>query len=288
MKLDKAGLTQITSSGFAVLLTILFTLLFLGASGYIGLFHNRGITAAMNKSGYYEGLYQDITDSTAVVAAEAGLPASVLTDVITLKKVYINGINSTEALLRGEEAVILTDSLSEKLKANMNQYIISQGKAVTEETEQRSKAFLDRIRQVYQDRLQLKFMRDLYQLRRSYRDRSMLLVPILVVLISVLCFFIIRTQRHFYLGIRYITCSMIAASLLILLTGTALSLIRPFSSLALSPEYYQSFIEAAGDSMIKVLLLLAQGGLTISLALILVTGYLKSRVSNQLRNIQID
>lgn len=281
MKLDKARLTQYTSSTFAALLTILFTLLFLGVSGYIGLFHNRGITAAMNKSGYYQGLYQDITDNTAAVAAEAGLPDSVLTDVITLKRVYINGINSTEALLRGEEAVIQTDSLSEKLKANINQYITSQGKAVTEDTERLSVAFIDQVKQVYEDRLQLKFMSDLYQLRRSYRDRSMLLLPILVVLISVLCFFIIRTQRHFYWGIRYITCSMIAASLLILLTGAVLSLIRPFSSLELSPEYYKSFIEAAGDGMIKVLLLLAQGGLTISLALILVTGYLKSRASNQ-------
>ena len=281
MKLDKARLTQYTSSTFAALLTILFTLLFLGVSGYIGLFHNRGITAAMNKSGYYQGLYQDITDNTAAVAAEAGLPDTVLTDVITLKKVYINGINSTEALLRGEEAIIQTDSLSEKLKANINQYITSQGKAVTEDTERLSVAFIDQVKQVYQDRLQLKFMSDLYQLRRSYRDRSMLLLPILVVLISILCFFIIRTQRHFYWGIRYITCSMIAASLLILLTGAALSLIRPFSSLELSPQYYKSFIEAAGDGMIKFLLLLAQGGLTISLALILVTGYLKNRASNQ-------
>lgn len=288
MKLDKARLTLITNTGFAVLLTILFTLLFFGVSGYIGLFHNGGITAAMNKSGYYEGLYQDITNNTEAAAAEAGLPASLLTDVITLKRVYINGINSAEALLRGEKAVVLTDSLSEKLKANMNQYITSQGIAVTEDTQQRSRVFIDRVKQVYQDRLQLRFMSGLYQIRMSYRDRSMLLLPILVVLISTLCFFIIRTQRHLYWGIRYITCAMIAASLLILLAGAALSLIRPFSSLALSPEYYKSFIEAATDELVKVLVLLGQGGLTMSLVLILVSGYLKSRVSNQLRNIQID
>ena len=276
MKLDKSKLPAITSSLFAFLLTILFTILFFVIAGYIGLHNSRCITVAMNQSNYYEKLYQVITKNAEAAAMEAGLPKSVLTDVITLERVYINGNNYIEETLNGEEAIIQTDNLSERLSTNINQYITRQGFAVTEDIKTKCSAFIDEIKQEYHDGLQLKLIKDLNSLRLGYQNFMMLIVPVLVLLIGFLCFLLIKIDTHKYRGVRYITCSMIAASLLLVTAGIALGGLSPFSGLELSPDYYREFIEAGLQWMFKVFLFLGGISLTMSMALILVTSYIKN------------
>jgi hypothetical protein len=276
MKLDKSKLPAITSALFAFLLTILFTILFFIIVGYIGLHNGRCITDAMNHSNYYERLYLAITKDAEAAAMEAGLPKSVLKDVITLERVYINGNNYIRETLNGEKAMIPTDNLSEGLSININQYITSQGFALTEDIKTKCSAFIDDIKQRYQDGIQLKLIKELYNLRLGYQKFMMFIIPVLILLIGFICFLLNKIHPHNYRGVRYITCSLIASSLLMVITGIALYGLSPFNGLELSPGYYRGFIEAGLQWMFKVFLFLGWFGLTMSMALILVTSYIKN------------
>ncbi|MDF2612050.1 MAG: hypothetical protein K0R92_3524 [Lachnospiraceae bacterium] len=97
MKHTKMQIMQsIISSIFAFLLSLLFILLFLGTGLAFGLFSDRIILSKVNESNYYNEVHQELNERAEKIITEAGLPSTVLTDVISLERVYIGGTARTE------------------------------------------------------------------------------------------------------------------------------------------------------------------------------------------------
>jgi hypothetical protein len=280
MKRCKSKLPGIISSLFSVLLTILFAILAFFIAGYTGVFNRGYIAQAMNESNYYDNIYNVITIRAEALAKDAGLPKTVLTDVITLERVYISGANYVDSTFSGQESEIRTASISELLKNNVDNYIANQGIKVTGDIEMKNNTFIQEVVQEYKKHINLKLIKDLYDLKLRYSDFIKLIIPMLVLLIGLLCFMIIKLHSQAHRGASHIVYSLLAASLIMMITWICTTVREPFSNFEISPEYYKDFIVVCLQWTTKMFLLLGEIGLTLSLILTLFTGFLKDRAMN--------
>ena len=278
MKRMKSKLQTGISVLFGFLLTVLFVILFLGTVGYTGVFNSRSITGSMNKSDYFSKLHKVILENSEKIVAEAGLPESVLADVITLQRVYISGSYYAESALSGEPGQIKSENIEKELKSNINQYIMSKGVALTDDKNAKIESVSEAVIKEYTDRIGLKYFSELYQLKLQYNKIMMVLLPVIIAMIAVICFFLIRMHRYIHKGIRFITYALTASSLLMVFCSLALLIGKPYRTLSISTNYYWDFINACLQWDIKVLLFTGGLGLTISAALIAFTGYLKNNI----------
>lgn len=278
MILDKSKIPKITCFIFGFLLTVLFAVLTLSVVGYIGISSKRNIAESINESKYYNSVYELIKENTEELAKQAGLPKKVLTDVITQDRVYIGGFKYINDTLKGEKAEINTINMRELLRKNVNDYILNQTDAAISVTDVSLNTVINEIEQEYKNRMELKLIQSLYYLKIKYRSIIMILIPILLALIGFISYLLIKIQVQQHRGVRLITYSLIASSILMEIIGLVLCFIRPLGGLEVSPVYYRDFIEVWLQKGIKIFLSMGEVGLTISLALILCTGYLKSKV----------
>lgn len=278
MKQTKSKLRKWISILFGFLLTLLFVILFLCTVGYTGVFNSRGIFGSMNKSDYFSKLHKVILDNSERIVTEAGLPESVLTDVITLQRVYINGNYYVENVLNGEVSQIKSANIEKELKSNINEYIIRKGITLSEDKTAKIESVSDAVVKEYTGRISLSYFGDLYQLKQRYNKIMIILIPVILVMIAAICFFLIKMHRYIHKGIRFITYGLMASSLLTIVGSLGLLIGKPYYSLTIPTDYYRDFVYACLQWDMKVLLFTGGLGLTISVALIALTGYLKNNI----------
>ncbi|MDF2801521.1 MAG: hypothetical protein K0S61_1424, partial [Anaerocolumna sp.] len=159
MKHTKMQIMQsIISSIFAFLLSLLFILLFLGTGLAFGLFSDRIILSKVNESNYYNEVHQELNERAEIIVTEAGLPITVLKDVISLERVYIGGKYFIEDTLTGKDTVINTEKVREQLEQNINQYLTEEEVTKTEELEAGIYEIILRVEQEYKRGIQFQFI----------------------------------------------------------------------------------------------------------------------------------
>jgi hypothetical protein len=278
MRQIKSKLQTGISILFGFLLTILFVILFLCTVGYTGVFNSRSITGSMNKSDYFSKLHEVILENSAEIAAKAGLPESVLTDVITLQRVYISGSYYADNTLKGKNTQIKLENIEKELKANINQYIIRKGITLTGDHNVKIESVIEAVKQEYSDRISLSYLKSLYQLKLQYNKIMIILIPVIVTMITVICFFLIKMQKYPHKGLRFITYALTASSLILIICSFVLLMGKIYYIPEISVEYYRNFVYACLQWDIKVLLFTGGLGITIAAALISLTVYLKNNI----------
>jgi hypothetical protein len=232
----------LVSGIFAFLLTILFTILFLCAGFGFGVFNKVSIIRNLNESNYYYEVQDTINKNAEEAAVKAGLPAQVITDVITVERVYIGEKNYVEAALRGKSEDINTDKLREDLTLSINQYLLGKGVTPTEELDAGVNTLVSAVETDYKNVIQLQFVNLLTEYKAEFINLMKYVIPSLIILIGALCFFLIRMHHYKHRGVRYIIYALASASLIIILSAVYLLFTKQYGKLDISPEYYHNFI----------------------------------------------
>lgn len=278
MKQIQLNLQGIIRGTFAFLLTILFAVLFVCVGFGMGVFNDRIIIQKVNECNYYNEVHKELNKKAIELVTKSGLPASVLTDVITLERVYVNGKNYIEGTLAGNEPVIGMDKIREDLTNNIDMYLKVQKIERTEELNAGVEGIISEIEQVYGQGIQLELIRYYMEYKASYRKLMKLVIPIDVVLIAVLCYFLIRMNKYKHRGVRQITYATIASSSMTILTSFFLLFTGQYAKIDTAPDYYYDFLVRYLQWDIKVFFYLGFMGIVISITLITLVGYLKNRI----------
>jgi hypothetical protein len=211
---------------------------------------------------------------------KAGFPADVLKNVVTQERVYVGCKNYVNNTLAGKKAGLKTEKLHKELKDNLATYLSNQGAAQDDQLKKDMDKLAAGIVDVYKSSVQLKFISLITKYRIRYESLMKVMIPVIVALSGVLCFFLIRLHRYRHRGLRYISYALIASSLLILIASIYLITTKRYMMTDIAPEYYKSFINAYLRWNTMVFLYIGGLGLLLSTALISLTGYLKNRNNN--------
>ena len=280
MKLNKSKMKFLMSGTFAFLLTLLFVTLYVCFGFGLGVFNNRSIISKINESKYYSNVCVELNIKAEKILLKAGLPSTVLKDVITLERVYVGGDNYIQNILKGKEPQIKTEKLVAALTLNIDHYLQEEGINQTNELKADIEELITAIEVDYKSGIQLQFVNYITEYKIKFINLMKVIVPILIVLIGILCFFLIRMHQYKHRGIRYITYALISSSWIIIIAAAYLLMVKSYTKVILTPDYYHNFLVAYLKGDITVFIYLGGIGLTIAMALISLVGFLKSRANN--------
>jgi hypothetical protein len=280
MKRNKTKLQGFISAIFAFLLTIIFVVLFICIGFKVGVFNDRIILSKVNESNYYNEIHEQLNERAEAIVIEAGLPTAVLQDVITLERVYIGGKYYIEDTLSGEVAVANTEKVRENLTRNIEQYLAENEIVETEELHAGINEIISNVEQEYKRGIEFQFINYITIYKFQYLNIMKIVVPLLLVLAGILCFFLVRMQTYKHRGVRYIAYAMLASSIMTILTSAFLLLTRQYEKVDTSPDYYREFLIVYLNWDIKVFLFLGGIGIVISIILINLVGFMKNNIHN--------
>lgn len=263
---------------FTFLLTMLLIVLFICLDLYFGIFHDKSILRKVNESNYYNEVYKVLNSDAEKLVTEAGLPASVMKDVISLERVYINGKLYTEAALQGRTADISTKKLREKLMENINSYLAGADIFQEQELVAGVDELVTDVEQMYLQGIRMEYIHYLAEYRLKFLSVLRWVIPLILLLGCVICYFLINMHPYRHRGIRQIDYALNASSILVIVTAVVLLNTGKYMRSEVTPEYYRKFIALSLQWNFQVLLYLGCIGVALSLVLITLIGFMKNRI----------
>lgn len=278
MKQKKAFMQNNISLLFSFLLTILFLLLLFCIGLFFGAFNDKVIKQKINESNYYNETYTVIHKKVEAVVKAAGLPVNVLENAVTLERVYIGGKYYVENVLEGKTPVYKTENLETALRENIDNYLMEHNVTVTEGIKAGMDEITARIVQEYQRGIQFDFIHSISKARKTYTQIITIGLPIVILMAAVIIVFLLRIHKYKHRGLRYITCSVISASVI---TGIAaiITLGSKIYKVSVQPVYYMSFLQKYFLWDIQIYLCMAGLGGIAAILLLLLTGQMKNNIS---------
>ncbi len=272
---------RIISSIFAFLLTMIFVSSFTLTGLYYGVFNNRIILSKVNESNYYNEVYKELQDRAEGILQEAGLPLNVLSDVITLKRVYVGGKYYIEDTLSGKEPVINTDKVRSQLEQNIDQYLTEEDISGTKELDTGIEEVIRKIEQEYKRGIHFQFIDYIAEYKASFMRLLRIAIPILILLAGIISVLLIKIHRYKHSGIRYIAYAMIASSCIVISSSAFLLITKSYEKMKQLPFYYGRFLTNYLKWDIQVFLYLGGIGMLLAILLITLVAYLKKNITGR-------
>ena len=281
MKQGNITAKRIIGGIFTFLLTVLAAVLILLLSTAMSIFNDRVVIQKLNESNYYNDIYSELNKKAEELIAKAELPDSVLTKVITLERVYVDGKNYIEATLRGEEVPLQTQKLREQLSDNVDQYLKEQNLVITDELSMGVATIITELEELYRQGIELELMKYLHEYKLSFYRLMWVIIPVILALTVVLCYFILQMNRYKHRGVRQISYATLSASVMAILSAGYLLLAKPYRRLEIAPDYYSDFLHHYFDWSSKGLLYMGFMGILVTVILIALVNYMKNRIGSR-------
>jgi hypothetical protein len=265
---------------YTFLLTILITVLILLLSVAVSFFNDSVILRKVNESNYYNDIHRELSTKSEELIKKAGFPTSVLEDVITLERVYVDGKNYIEATLQGKEASIQAKRIREELHSKIEQYLKDEKIVITEDLKAGIEVMKAEIEGVYRQGIQLQIMNYIHAYKISYFRWLRVAIPIVIGLIGVLCFFLLWMSKYKHRGVRQISYAAMASSAILILSSGYLLIRKPYRNLEAAPDYYYDFLTTYFQWGNKVIFYMGFMGILVSIILISLVNYMKERMNS--------
>lgn len=279
MRITNVKLKSIISGVFSFLLSLALVLLFLLAGLYFGVFNDRIIKSGVNESNYYNEIHQEINDRAESIILESGLPAAVLDEIITLKRVYVSSKYYIEDALKGNEPVVNTERLRQEFEENIYKYLEKSKIARTDELDAGIEEIIAKVEQEYTRGIQFRFVNYIGEYKIHFMRFLKVSAPVLLLLAGVLCFFIIKMQKYKHRGVRYIAFAMISSAGITMITSVCLLITKAYNSNEQLPDYYGRFLTGYLKWDIEVFLYIGGIGAILSVLLITLVRYMKNNMA---------
>lgn len=283
------------SLAFAFLLTVLFVILYISFGMGMGVFNSRSITNSINSIDYYDRVYAAVTQSTEELLLQAGLPDTILSDIITPGRVHVDGMNYVnEAINRKQKnditvyeepqsqpRYILNKEIELHILEYMEQEFIEQ-KSIRQSAQfsEEIATIVNAIEYDYNNKVQLKFVDYLMNYKIDYNKIMIIMIPSLILLISILCYMLIRIYRYRYRGIRFIVYALSASSILTIILSLYLLISRSYSKFVITPDYYNEFVSEYLKLSITVFAYIGMMGILLAILLITLIGFMRNKIIN--------
>lgn len=277
MKRKGAKLQTVISILFSFILTVLFIVLLLAIGLYFGAFNEKMIKLKVSESNYYNETYSIIYDNAKTIVADAGLPATVLEDAVTLERVYIGGKYYVEDVLEGKPPTYKTEKLEEALRSNIDSYLEAQKVTITDELKAGTDELIAKVSQEYRRGIQFDFIHSISKLKQGYMQIILIGIPIILGFAAVIIFCLLRMYQYKHRGIRYVNYSVITASAMVGIMALIMLVFGTYNVTA-QPRYYMIFLNNYFKWNIQIYLCMAGFGAITSTLLFVLIRQLKESI----------
>lgn len=247
---------KVCSISISILLGVLcFVILTVGGL-LTGLFNRQLIIEKVTKSGYYEKSYQVFLNQTESLLKETNLPNAWIEETISFRRYYMVQRDYIANGLKGKEARLLTQKLTEELLEPIT---------ITSENEEKINNLMTRIMTQYEKNVKPEFVPIIYNSRKTFIKLSIVIVIVCCLVIAGLIFMLFHMYQHRHKSISYLVYGVIGASLLEIIFTVLLKRID-YQSIS-NIEHYQKWISLYIKESINVFLYMGGAGILLIIAL---------------------
>lgn len=277
----KKRIRNVVSYVFSLFLALIFFLLFASIALRFGLFNDKATLARINESGYYNNVQEELYKNIKTITDEAKLPESVMSDVISLKRVYVNGKNYISNVLEGKEAKADTSKVEEELQKNIDEYLSKTDikSSDLETVNPGTSQLVYQAAKEYKRMLEFPFVKYIKEYEEAFYHVIKWCIPVCVVLLVLIYIMLFRIHRYKHRIARYSAFGMLGATWMMLMAPLYLMISGMYQKISITPEYYDAFIHSYLKNGTAMFLYVGGVGMILSIALILLATYIKNNVT---------
>lgn len=278
MKIRRLLMQKTISNLFAILLTFLFTVLYIGFGFLLGFFNNLSITRAINESNFYNTVYDDLYQSSEEIITSSNLPIAILSDVVTMDYVYMECKNYVDKALSGQVHEVNSLELKSKLSDNIRTYYHSIDNSNTTLIEEKIKTVTDRIGAQYEKAVKIELANEFNRKKAEYESLIQGIVFICILLIGIISFILLKIHKYKHRGIRYIIYSLGISTGLVMIAATLTMLTKVYTNINIKPDYYNKVVNAYIRWDMILFIYMGCISIVVGAGLIYYSNYLKNKI----------
>ena len=270
-------------NGLSLILAFVLSMLMLCISVlfgvYAGVFNEDVILIQLNKSGYYQNVRDTIEDNLVSDLLPTGLPwEKILTNVVTLERVYIDAKQNIEAALHKNTSTLKEAEIEATFKHNMEVYISDNKVERSEEINRGVEELSGTLTKEYIRLLQFPFVNYFIKYKGIYEKLVILTVPILLILMAAILITLLKLHYYKHRALRYIAYSCTATAIMLLLIPAYLLSSGIYRNIHIAPLYFYNFIVNYLKWDIKIFLYIGVFWLAAVSGLLIGIFYMKKRI----------
>ena len=274
----KKLIRNIISVIYSFLLTVCLSIILLAVALRFGFF-DKGMTLnKINESDYYNSVYAELMDNLDTIVDSKGVNKSVLTDVITDKRVYINGKQFIENSLNNEDTKVEVDNIDKELLAAMETYYKEHNIKIDSNIKADMDATISAINSEYIRMIRFQFVDYIRQYKNDIYSVFKWLLPLVSVIGVILIILLILVHKYPHRGVRFIGLSFVSSGLLCMLMPLYLLVEKTYQNISTGPKYYIQFLQEYVQWSLSSFVYTGALAIMISIILFVVMQMMKNRI----------
>lgn len=191
---------------------------------------------------YSSYVTEEFYNNAESITLPTGIPFDVFNNVINNNRIYEDIYGYVDAIFDGREYTPDTSEWEAKLKENILSYLDSQQYTVTQDDEKNINDYITSIREEYCKRTQIPLFQYYVKVKVIFDKIFMAAVLGTVLGIACISFFIIKMNRWFHRGLRYIAHSMLGTVIMVTALPAFCLISGIYKRINLTPQYFYNFV----------------------------------------------
>lgn len=245
------GASLIYASAFNVFVIIV------GFGIYVGFFQDSKVTQNLSASGYYHESFDSLMDDIHGLMDKNCVPENACDNIVT----YDNYLFATKNVVQ----ISLRNGQIPEEYSDINKEVTEALNGVGYLSEESVKQIGSDVEKLYKDYVDNIIGDTIYNLKVQYK--KIFVVNIILAVINIILAFVtlLYLDHYIHRGVRKISHSLTIGSALALIVSILIYAFKPYGMLYISPDYLYIFIVTYIQYLVKVLGLLAVGGVIVGI-----------------------
>lgn len=263
---------------FSFLLMVSLSVMLGSVALYFGFFNKEMTLSKINESDYYTKVYAELMDNLGMILKSKELPDDLLNEVITEKKVYINGKQYIDNSLANKDTVLQTEELTKELTVLLEDYYQKEQVKLDNTVKTDISSTVNAIVSEYSRMTRFQFVSYVRQYKQSVGKVLSWLLPVMAVIAVALIILMLCVVKYRHRGVRFIAISFFAAGGLNLILPVYGLATKWYNHLDISPSYYAGFLSEYFKLSTLAFFYVGCISLVIGLLLLLIVRVLKNQL----------
>ena len=227
---------------FSFLLAVSLSILLGSVALHFGFFNKEMTLNKINESDYYTKVYAELMDNLGMILESKELPNDLLNEVITEKKVYINGKQYIDNSLANKDTVLQTDELTKELTKLLENYYRGKKVKLDDTVNADIASTVKAVVSEYSRMTRFQFVSYIRQYKQAMGKVLNWLLPVMAVIAVVLTVLMLLVVKYRHRGVRFIAISFFTAGGINLVLPVYGLATKWYNHLDISPSYYAGFL----------------------------------------------
>lgn len=263
---------------FSFLLAVSLFVLLGSIALNFGFFNKEMTLNKINESDYYTNVYKELMDNIGTILKSKEMPEGLLDEVITEKKVYINGKQYINNSLDDKDTILQTEDLTKELTEIFENYYKEKKVKLDNTVKTDITSTVNAVVSEYTRMTRFQFVSYIRQYKQAIGSVLRWLLPVMAIIAIILMVLMLLVVKYRHRGVRFIAISFFAAGGMNLILPVYGLATKWYNHLDISPSYYAGFLGEYFKLSTLSFCYVGCISFVIGLLLLLIVGLLKNQL----------